>query len=349
MVRIALRDLQWRARRFVLGVLATALVFATTLLLVGVHSSFLDESTRAVDAFAADRWIVPKGVSGPFTNNSPMAAPLAGRVASAAGVRASQPLALFRQVVRDERGPHDVNVIAYDSGRVFEPPIASGREPERPGEVAVDRRLAASIGDRLQLGDEMLHVVGLTSGLTYFGGTPAMLMPLSEGRRIYFGGEPLSTTFITRGTPEGDVRGLDALTGKSVVEDLRRPLGAATTTIGVLVLILWLVAAGIIGLMVYLAGLDRTVDFAVFKATGARNGPLLAGLVLQALLLALCAAGLAAAAASLVAPSFPIQVNLSAGSYALLVAVAVGVGLAVSAVSVRQATRVDPALAFGRN
>ena len=33
----------------------------------------------------------------------------------------------------------------------------------------------------------------------------------------------------------------------------------------------------------------------------------------------------------------------------LLNAVAIGVGLAVSAVSVRQATRVDPALAFGRN
>ena len=134
-----------------------------------------------------------------------------------------------------------------------------------------------------------------------------------------------------------------------MVEDLRRPLSAATATIGVLVLILWLVAAGIIGLMVYLAGLDRRVDFAVFKATGARNGPLLAGLVLQALLLALCAAGLAAAAASIVAPSFPIQVSLSVGSYALLVGVAVGVGLAVSVVSVRQATRVDPALAFGRN
>jgi hypothetical protein len=31
------------------------------------------------------------------------------------------------------------------------------------------------------------------------------------------------------------------------------------------------------------------------------------------------------------------------------VGVAIGVGLAVSVVSVRQATRVDPALAFGRN
>jgi putative ABC transport system permease protein len=349
MVRITLRDLQWRARRFGLGVAATALVFATTLLLVGVHSSFLDETTRAVDAFAADRWIVPRGVSGPFTNNSPMAPGVERRVSGAAGVRASQPLALFSHVVRDEGGAHNVNVIAYDRGHIFAPPITSGREPERRGEVAVDRRLEASMGERLRIADETVEVVGLTTGLTYFGGAPAMLMPLAEGRRIYFGGEPLSTTIITRGAPDGPLRRLDALGREPVVEDLRRPLAAATTTIGVLVVILWLVAAGIIGLMVYLAGLDRRVDFAVFKATGARNGPLLAGVVLQALLLALCAAGLAAAAASLVAPSFPIQVSLSAGSYALLVGVAVGVGLAVSAVSVRQATGVDPALAFGRN
>ena len=47
------RDVAGTLRRGAALGLATALVFATTLLLVGVHSSFLDESTRIVDAFAA--------------------------------------------------------------------------------------------------------------------------------------------------------------------------------------------------------------------------------------------------------------------------------------------------------
>ena len=52
MLTITLRDLQWRARRFALGVVATALVFTTTLLLVGVHASFTDETASTVAAIA---------------------------------------------------------------------------------------------------------------------------------------------------------------------------------------------------------------------------------------------------------------------------------------------------------
>jgi ABC-type antimicrobial peptide transport system permease subunit len=53
--------------------------------------------------------------------------------------------------------------------------------------------------------------------------------------------------------------------------------------------------------------------------------------------------------ARLLAPAFPIGVQFSTATYLGLLGLALVVSLLVSFVSVRQATRVDPAIAFGRH
>ena len=55
---IGLRDLQWGRRRFAIGVVATALVFALGLLMSGVSASFDNEIDRTVGSFGADGWVV---------------------------------------------------------------------------------------------------------------------------------------------------------------------------------------------------------------------------------------------------------------------------------------------------
>jgi hypothetical protein len=77
---------------------------------------------------------------------------------------------------------------------------------------------------------------------------------------------------------------------------------------------------------------------------GVPTRKLLGGLVL----LAEAAAAAAAAIAAAMAPLFPVVVRFTELGYAGLFALAVLVGLATSLVNVRQATSVDPALAFGR-
>src|SRR3954464_9494113 len=70
MLLIALRDLQWRRRRFIIAVLATSLRFALTLLLSGPATGLRGEASRAVRSFDAGAWFVPEGTSGPFTASS---------------------------------------------------------------------------------------------------------------------------------------------------------------------------------------------------------------------------------------------------------------------------------------
>jgi putative ABC transport system permease protein len=349
LLTITLRDLQWRARRFALGVAATSLVFSMTLLLAGLVRGFGDEIDHTVASFHADAWVVRKGVSGPFTAASPVSDIARVQLLQEPGVRAAEPVVIFRHTARDGSASHPVNVVAGLPGGMVQPRIVDGRALERSGEAVVDRRAGIGLGRVISVGDMRLRVVGRTSGLTFFAGTPVLVMSLSDGRRLAYGGAPLATAMLTRGIPRREPRGLKLMDIKAVKKDLGKPVAGATTTIAILALILAVIAAGIIGLMAYLSGLDRLVDFAVFKAIGVRTGKLLTGLVLEVLLLAVVSALAASVLALLLAPTFPLTVDLSAITFAGLLGLAVLVGLVVSLVNVRQATAVDPALAFGRN
>jgi putative ABC transport system permease protein len=70
MWRVALRDLQWRRRRFVIAVLATSPVFGITLLMTGADASLHNEGRRIVATLGADAWLVADGASGPFTTST---------------------------------------------------------------------------------------------------------------------------------------------------------------------------------------------------------------------------------------------------------------------------------------
>jgi putative ABC transport system permease protein len=140
---------------------------------------------------------------------------------------------------------------------------------------------------------------------------------------------------------------LKIMSNAEVLEDLRRPLKNATSTIGFLRILLWIIAAGIIGSVLYLQALERTRDFAVFKATGVSSRSLLFGIAMQAIILA----ALAAAAALLIewalSPTMDLAVEVPTSAYVALPIVAVVVGLIASLFGLRRAVTVDPALAFG--
>ena len=342
--------MQWRIRRIVLGVLAAALVLAMTLLLGAVHDSFLSETDRAVGFFGADTWVVPEGISGPFTTNSPMntaaLVPLR-RLPGAEGVAA---VAIFRHVVRGAAsGYTDVNVIAYPPGSIVRARTIAGREPRTADEVAADEQLHVPIGRVLTLAGRRLTVVGIVHGLTYNGGTPTVLVTLTPGQQIAFGGQPLASALIMRGEPEDVPDGLRMMTPTQVRDDLRRPLSVATGTIGVLSILLWVVAAGIVGFICYLSGLDRMRDLAVFKAIGVTTRRLVSGVVVEGLLVSVLAAAVAVTLALLFVPVFPLAVEVTVASCLQLLVVALVIGLLASGASVRQAVRVDPALAFSHS
>ena len=347
MILITLRDMQWRARRVVLGLAATALVLAIAALLGALHDGFIEETDRTIGFFDADTWIVPDDVSGPFTANTPLDVSLGDTVRDRSGVDEVTPVAIFRHVVEGAGSTFtDVNVIAYEPNGVVTPSIVEGRAPARVGEAAVDERLGVGVGESIDIAGRKLAVVGAVRGLTYNGGTPTVLTTLEDGQSIAFDGQDLASAFVVQGVPVSLPEGLTAMTSDDVRNDLRRPLSVATTAIGIVAGLLWLVAAGIVGMLSFLSGLDRHHDFAVYKAYGVTTACLVTSLLCEAAVVSLLAGGTALLLAFGLLPLFPVEISLSAGDCLRLVGLSVLVGVAAGTLSVRGAVRVDPAIAF---
>jgi putative ABC transport system permease protein len=345
MWRVSLRDLQWRRRRFGIALAACALVFALTLLMSGLAASWGNQVRRTVRAIGADAWVIPEKVAGPFTSGATFGESAVDDVAKSPGVRQAGPLLVARAVVLGSPVT-DINLIGFRPGGIGAPPLADGRPVRAAGEVVVDRSLGMEVGERLTLRDNVLRVVGRTDGLTFFAGDPTVWMHVGDAQRIAFDGLPLLTAVVTRGVPGEVPIGFSTRTDAQVQDDLTRPLDRAVGTTVFISVLLWLVAAGIIGAVIYLSAMERTREFAVLKATGASNGHLLVGLSLQTGALAAGAAAVACVLAALIAPTFPLQVEIPGLAYLMLPVVAVGAGLVASLAALRRAVRIDPALAF---
>jgi len=343
---VSLRDLQWRRRRFIIGVLAAGLVFAMTLLISGVSASFGHEIKQSVAAFGADAWIIPSDVSGPFTSARVFPAAEAQQIAALPGVTGAEPVLLMRSSVKTT-SVHDINVVGIPTGGIIAPKLADGHQLSAPGDLIVDKTLHVKLGTTLHVFGRDFTVVGRTSGLTYFAGIPVAWVRLGDLQAGAVNGAPVATTVVVRGTVTSPPAGFLSISNAAVRHDLGRPMRKATSTIGFINLLLWFVAAGIIGSLLYLQAIERSRDFAVFKATGVTTRTLLWGLAFQAIALALSAAIAAYILSIFLAPAMSVPIVIPKSAYILLPVVAIVVGLISSIIPLRRAVTVDPALAFG--
>lgn len=103
----------------------------------------------------------------------------------------------------------------------------------------------------------------------------------------------------------------------------------------------------LVGSVVYLSALERLRDFAVFKAIGTPTRSIMAGLALQALVIALLAAVVGVVLAQVLAPLFPMIVAVPVGAYLALPVAAIVIGLFASVAGLKRVVTVDPAQAFG--
>jgi putative ABC transport system permease protein len=336
---IGWRDLQFRRRRFAIAIGATGLVFAMALLLSGVSGSFTAEIDRSVSAFGADRWIVPEGSEGPFSNSNAFAADEV--VDGVEGAARVDPMVMSRIALSDK----DVMIFGMPVGGLG-PKAMDGRNVRARGEIVVDESLDASLGDTLDLGGKRFDVVGTYSGRTIFAGSPTAVVTIADARELGFANQPLATSLVVRGVPRSVPDGYQAISNAAAVDDLGRPLKQATGTIDFLRVLLWVIAVGIIGSIVYMTVLERTRDFAVMKATGVSSRSILGGLVMEAVVVAVAAAIVATALAQVLAPLLPMRVEISTTAYILLPVIAAVAGMVSSLVGLRRAVGVDPALAF---
>lgn len=341
MILLTLRDLVHRRVRFVVVSLLGAVVFALLFVMTGLVEQFHREPFDAVSAFGASGWVLPEGVSGPFT-----AAP-------------TLPVTALEEVTADSKGPvvasrstlvHDGNaeavvLIGVDMGGLGAPPVVDGRLPSGPGEAVVDRSVGIELGSDVAVAGVPFTVVGLAEDRTILAGIPMVFVPTGDAQDLVFRSRDVISAVLVDGAsappPGTAVVGTD-----QIAEDTLAPLEGAIASVDLVRALLWVVAAVIIGAVVYLSALERQRDFAVLKAIGAPNRALLMSLALQAVLVALVAVAVAAVIQVFLAPAFPLRVRVPSRAFWQLPVFAVVMALVAGAAGMRKVARSDPALAF---
>jgi putative ABC transport system permease protein len=342
---VSARDLQFRARRFVIAVVVTSVVFGIALAVDGMRRAAQGETPAIVSMFQADEWLVAKGASGPFTTTRVLDASIADTVADAPGVQRAAPVVLSRSVIALHPSK-DVNLVGHVIGGPGSPPVSEGRAVRAPGEAVLSTGTSANVGDRVVVGGKPFTVVGKTADGRYSFGTPSVFVSLRDAQQIVFNGQNFAMTIAVQGRTPAP-QGTTTRTNAQVRSDLDRPLKSGLQSIVVTAVLMWLIAAGIIGLIVYLSAIERTRDFAVFKATGAPNRVIVGGLTLQAVIVAVVAALVAIGMSQIVAQGMPLKAGLNGRALAQLLVISVVVGVLASLAAVRRALTTDPAVAFG--
>ena len=347
MLFAALRDMQWRRRRLVIAIVSTGLVFAMTLVLTGLANGFRVEAQRTVDAMGVDGFVVKSGAAGPFLGSTPFAEVDLARVATSPGVKAAAPLATAAQPIREGTSTRNSTAFGAPAHGPGMPQVSEGQVPTMPDEVAVSSTLGRRIGEDLQVGTHTLRIVGIVPNATALAKTPCIFLTTEGLQQLAYNGQPMITSIGILGAPKQLPEGYQAVDRSAGVTDLMRPLKVASSAITIIAFLLWIVAVLIVGSLVYLSALERLRDFAVFKAIGVPTRSILAGLALQAVVVALLAAALGVVLAQLLAPVFPMIVVVPMSAYLVLPVIAIAIGLLASVAGLRRAVAVDPALAFG--
>ena len=184
MIRISLRDLQWRRRRFVIVVLVASLAFGLALVMTGVTNQLSNEGTNTVALFGADQWVVAEGVKGLFTSSQLIDEGLSSAIAEQPGVDAASPILVGRTLIGDK----DVNVVGYDPDSEILPAKltdALAGVTNVDGAIA-DVRFDYGVGETFDLGGAPVPVVAQVRDTSFYFSMPTVFLPLPVVQHLLY-------------------------------------------------------------------------------------------------------------------------------------------------------------------
>jgi putative ABC transport system permease protein len=273
MLIAAMRDMQWRKRRFVIAILSTSIIFAMTLVLTGLANGFRVEAEKTVNSLGVDVFLVEAGASGPFVGATPFAPVDLPRIASVPGVVAAAPLAYAGGTATLGDATRNVDIFGAPESGPGMPAVSQGSVPSTPDEVAVSSTLGRQIGDDVEIASRRLRVTGIVQNSTALANLPNVFLTTEGAQRLVYGGGSLVSAIGIRGTLGQVPDGYRAIDRAGAIGDLLRPLKVARDSITIVAVMLWVVAALIVGSVIYLSAIERLRDFAVFKAIGVPTAP----------------------------------------------------------------------------
>jgi putative ABC transport system permease protein len=255
-------------------------------------------------------------------------------------------LVVVPQAAQVGGGVRSINLVGYRPGGLGGSPVTAGRQVRASGEAVVDQRLHLATGQRFSVSGHSFTVVGTVANRTLLAGVPNAYVPVADAQGAVFGGRPVVSAVLTTGVPKTLPPGLSDSSNTQIEAASLGQMASAVSSIDSSRSFMWVIAAVIVAALVYVTALERTRDFAVLKALGCSSLLLFFGLAIQAVLVALVAAAIAAVIANFMTGLFAQPVEIPATAFVILPVSALAVGLVASLTALRRAVSADPAMAF---
>ncbi len=357
-----------------LAVTLTGVVFALVLMVIqfGLFLGFLETSGNVVEHSGIDLWITAPGI--PHVNGgSPIPERRRYKAMAVEGVETVKPYAfLFANWKLPSGAQEAVQVVGFDINSRLGAPwdVVEGSIDDLHGDdtVMIDQHYkkklgVEKIGDRAEINGHRARVVGFTRGVLSFTTAPYVYssfknaldyVQLTERDTIFLAArvKPAADPQQIKAAVQRNVQGVDVYTNQEMLNKTRGywviSTGAGVTTLMGAVLGL-LVGMVVVAQTIYAATVDHLREYGTLKAMGASNAYLYRVILRQALLSAVMGYVLAMGVSWFVVEGSKsgdavilLPPVMMAGVFFLALLMCAG----ASILSIRKATRIDPAMVF---
>lgn len=262
----------------------------------------------------------------------------------------------------------DIAILGILPGSFLEPEVTEGEtlSSDRPTGVIVNDSMKEEgfkLGDTFKLdgSTEALTIMGFVEDQTY-NHLPAVFLPMPEWRNIAFAApssdkgieKPVNAIMlqgaeIDPDTISGKLANTDTVTRAKAVQGMPG-YKEENGTILMMLAFLFVISAFVLGVFFYVMTMQKTNQFGIMKAIGARNGFLSKAIVSQVVVLSIVSIVigilLAYGTAAVMPKGMPFKLESElVGVYSIVLLM---IALFSSLVSVRKITKIDPLQALGR-
>lgn len=367
MVSVAQRNLLEEKSRFAISVSGLALAIVLILLLSGIFNSISASTAAYFDKTNADVWVGQKG-SPAAGLASLLPTGLQPELKVIQGVLDVNEILISRSFVKAGNSDASVTLVGYNTTSGVGGPWSVIRGSSKPGaaQVVIDKTFARiygfTVGSSIDILGQKFEVAGLSDGTNLLF-TSYVFMNLNDLSTLIHLKSVVSYYLVTLADPYSSTRtasrisnALDvaAFTKQEVTSANVEAAGKTTLPIlFVMDAVGFVVGTFVIGLTIFTLAVEKTQEYAVLRAIGARNSALVRIVFEQVVIIALVGFSLGAllsVVAAFLLEYFVPQVSIAIlpETLGLSSLLTLGIGVLSSYLPIRRITKVDPAVVFRR-
>ena len=380
MINLAQKEIAHTYGKFIVTAAGVGMLLGIVMIMMGVYRGMIIDAQVLLDDLDVDLWVVQENTLGPFAEASRVHEDMKDTIHVIDGVKSSEGMTFQNLQLPSKDGAVRVFAVGFDPFSEIDPinpkKIIAGHGLKRSHyEMVVTDKTGFKLDDKIKLGRDLYHVVGVTHGTVSSGGDPLVYISLKDAQELQF---LYSNTRIRNDRARG-INGVNSHMINAVVarvkegydvdkvaQQIRRfkhksvytaeqekviltqnLIKTASKQIGMFTVILVVVSTIIIALIIYTMTLEKMKELAIMKLIGIPNSIIIKMIVQETVLMGFLAFIAGNIFAHLIYSKFPKRVVLETPDALGLFIVVIVASILASLVGVKKVISADPAEAIG--